>query len=1438
MMKKILFIITLLTVAFSFSQEKEAVNETVGYLKLKENLSIEKKADSFEQRIINADGSTGGVNIKGNITFIANSILSKYKKNGNSAIDPNDPYDGNDSNGSVDMQYIDIDGDDSTFSSSSDELNLPTCSRVVYAGLYWAGVYPYETWDGEETRSEEFNKIKFRLPGALNGYEEVEADATDVTKREVIFNDGFTYICYKDITTDIQELRNEDAVTGVAADPDGHNGTYFAADIRGIRGEDEDNGLGGSAGWTMVVIYENETESSKNISVFDGFAEVYNGNDVPLAYSGFVTVPVGPDPANPAPVRVTLLAATLEGDKSIPGDRFQIENTAGTYISQSTTNINPINNFFNGSISQYDNYVTSRTPDSENTLGIDVDLYELDNSSNGIITNNQTTANVQFVSTGDVYWPFLNALAVEIIEPEVRLIKTIQDAAGNDISGASVTLGSELFYNIRFQNVGTDNATNTEIFDLLPKNVDFISADLILPPELEVNRANILSSYIPPAASNGFRGKLTFEIPDDIVKEGGTFYDIKIKVQVVSDCNDLRDVCSNEILNQAFSKYEGVRGGIIVDNEPSFAGIDDCNFGIVGTSNFLIDIDDCDFERTEVLCGTASLDLIAGSGFDSYQWVDQNGNNAGNTQTITVNTIGTYTVTKTTSLGCITKPEIVNVISFANVTNPLIAPFADQILPVCNGFELAEVYLCGTDSRDITLPFTGLTTVNWFKLDDAANCATTLAGCANLDADPACTWTGIGTELNKTFSEAGQYRLEVDYDGRCPKTYYFNVYKATLAPTIVKEDLLCGAPGKITINGVPSGYEYMLTGPGVTTPAFQTSNVFNVTAAGDYNYIIRLIGAPAASCTYTFPSENIQSTDIGLNLPLEINMQCANGATEIVTQVLDVPGPYTYTLSEGGLTVGSPVTKVDREHIFNVTEGGIYSVTVTTAECSITKFTEVIEPDVITLSAVTTKNISCKDGTSNGIVTLTGSGGTLDGTNTYSFAVVSINGIAEPLPRTYFKDTTYEVALANSGIYVFEIVDSNNCSTEATATVTIEPELQFNYTPTNVSCNGLTDGTIVVETNPSPNVLNYDLEYSIDGWISLNNTGVFTGLSANTYTISIRASKTNYLCTYEITNVMIANPPILEDGSVLETDHSCDISGNTILGTLTFTAPTGGTGAYTYYYKLSTSATYIAVTGTTVSGLAAGTYNTRVNDERNCSIDLNDVIIDPIPGAPTFNSAVIYNCEGEGTITITPYDASYTYTLDSGTPQTGVDANVFENIGIGAHSIRVSYFGDCRIDLPVTVATGNIFSGSIERSSDSECFGSNNGTITIRANNPIGGSFEYSTDAGATWSITSDNPYRVIGLAADTYSVFIREVDGGKTCTIDLGDVPITEPDELTLSASATHSANLWTASSRNNYSSSYQVEYLPYEFSIDGWCLIGKRHRYFQTYQQALLLI
>ena len=168
-------------------------------------------------------------------------------------------------------------------------------------------------------------------------------------------------------------------------------------------------------------------------------------------------------------------------------------------------------------------------------------------------------------------------MAVEIIAPEIQLVKTIDDGAGTDLGGTDVTLGTELWYNVSFQNIGTDNALNTIIYDVLPKNVNLLS-DASGDFEVDLPTGVTVLSYEEPSDANDNQGILTLSVDDDLVREitegGGGLYNIRFKVQIATDCNQLVDICSNVIENTAYATYVGERGGAVIENQPSFSGID------------------------------------------------------------------------------------------------------------------------------------------------------------------------------------------------------------------------------------------------------------------------------------------------------------------------------------------------------------------------------------------------------------------------------------------------------------------------------------------------------------------------------------------------------------------------------------------------------------------------------------------------------------------------------------------------------------------------------------------------------------------------------------------------------------------------------------------------------------------------------------------------
>jgi gliding motility-associated-like protein/uncharacterized repeat protein (TIGR01451 family) len=1072
--------------------------------------------------------------LKGDIVLIGNNILGPD----NNAFNDNSVY-----NHNVDMRYIDIDSDASTFSSSSSDLEIPNpnCYRIIYAGLYWGAVNP---------GSEPITDVKFK--GPIGGYNDISGTIIyDANGTTVDGGDSFSYACFADVTS---------IVTSYGSGVD--LGTYTVANVSSSEGETATfnpyNGTGQSAGWSLFIVYEDPTLPGKSITSFDGFSaiSVPGANptlDIPL--SGFRTIPA------PAPVRANFAFATLEGDSPILGDRLRLNG-----VSLSTVD-RPATNFFNSSVTQLSALpVNNRVPNSTNTLGFDTGIIAIPNPGNSVIANDATTGTIRLETSGDTYFPYFFAFAVEIIEPNIVLTKIVEDDAGNNISGQFVSLGASLNYVIGFQNTGNDNATNFQIRDILPINIIYNHpTDLVLPPGVTV------VSYNPVTR------ELIFSIDNSLVEENDPVYEIRIEARVVEDCNQLADACSNFINNQAYATYNGFFNPTFeITDDPSINSNTGCLLSPQAT-NFLAELD-CTFEQSEILCGD-SLELTAANGYDTYAWSTSPSGTPviGTTQTITVTTTGTYYSFNTAIAPCQSIQQVFNVQLFGgNIPNPVI-PYADEVV-ICpnDGKLLPNIFLCGADdSRLIQTNISDTTSIIWEQLDESSCTAVTDPDCANEDA--ACTWNEIGTGPNFLADTAGQYRLTINYPGGCFNQFYFNVYENLLDPTVVSSDIICTTLGSITVNDVPSGYEYSLDG---TT--FQSSNVFTINTAGTYTIYIRQIGISTNPCVFTIPDVQIRDRDFTVSSTI-LQPLCHGEKGSIQLDANDVDPQYTFTLEESGTLVNTVGPILENTYTFDNLNPGTYTATVETENgCLYAEDIIIIEPPLLTVTAAITAPLTCTDGE----ITIYPVGGTPP----YFYFINS---------TTVFQ-TVPQIVVTTPGVYDITVVDSNNCSATTSITIDEIDAPEFNITSTDITCadSGNTGTLTINVTNPNGN----SIQYSIDGGTTFVNASVFTNLAAGDYDVVLQYTFGSSICETSPQTVTISQNTAISGTAELTTAFGC-----TSDGTITVTGVTGGDAPYDY-----------SIDGVTFqpsnifTGLTQGTYTITIRDNNDCTSITNEITIDPL----------------------------------------------------------------------------------------------------------------------------------------------------------------------------------------------------------------------------------
>lgn len=1334
------------------------------------------------------DGGNSYINIKGDYTFLSNSVMNRVFSDGTGA---NTPYNGNGSNNSLHVEYVDIDSDPTTFSSSSSTLSVPDCSQIYWAGLYWAGNYDVER-DGDnrsryvhtytdDNSHHDVTSIKFMVPGG--SYVDISADNNPdpVGDEDAIIVDGYNtipndpYVCYKNVTSHLQAL----------ADPEGE---YFVANVRGTKGATNH----GAAGWTLVVIYENPTLPGKYISVFDGYEGIttQSGNSTAdITVSGFNTIPVGP-------VNARIGVSALEGETSLSGDTFGIVSNSSSTFTDITNAANPNNNFFNSTITEDGVNVTSRNVNSTNAIGFDSDVFDLNNPGNSILDNGDTSATLRLGTSGDWFASFLVTFGIEIIEPSIVLEKKVEDIGGNDITGLGVNLGQHLDYVLSFVNTGNDDATNYEIRDVLPSNVSLDETTITVP-------AGVTYTY------DSSTREVVFTIPDNLVEEGDPISEIRMRVQVAQNCFDFIDACTDVIQNLAYSTYEGVINSNQISDDPSVSDFDDCGFTTPGATNFLLDdLSACNFTRTVQLCGDNVL-LDAGDNFDAYIWYrDENGNNLidgsdtvlndgdpdGDPSTFLVSETGTFMVDKQVADPCKDFAEIITVELFGTTqSNPITALINDTSntvdgeIVICpnDGSELPQIFLCGlNDTELVQVNIPDADSIEWEQLDETS-CAAATPDCANTNS--GCTWNVVDTGNDFLASDAGQYRMVINYQNGCFSRFYFNIFKNPLDPQYTSRDIICSTDGNITITNMPVDYEFQLIdqSSGTILVPYNSNPSFDITTNGAYTVEMRQQGV-TDGCVFVLDNIGILERDFQVDV-VPRDTDC-NGLGEISISVLNVEPQYYYEISQGGTTVDTFGPSADNNYTFENLNDGVYDVDVSTDDgCVYTEQVTINDVTDLAVTAITTKNIDCTDG----IITVTGSGGFPN--PDYAYAIWSYNGVGLYASVGDIPGGAYQVANdfsftnGEEGDYEFIVVDGNNCSfISNSVSIVVAPSVVYTTSFTDETCFGIADGTFTVNvTNSNGYSLSYTLTYP-DTSTATNASGSFTGLPQGSYSLDITQTQGAVSCDFTETFTIGGPASGVTGDAVLIQDYTClqdgIIEAQNVIG-----------GTAPYEYSIDGVNFFSGAGADRFSNLTNGDYAITIRDANNCTFVTNTITFDPLnpPSDLTF-SATTPNCPAlTSDVTVTVVDGNTPFVFEITAPApiaaTSTSGNTadFDGLALGTYSFRVTDNKGCVYDESFTINPVSQINVVGNLVSNITCFNDTDGEVDFIVSD-FNTDYDYSVTGPANFSGNNQTggTIALTGLDDGTYTIVVT--DNLTNCTATT-DITVNAPAAaLTLSASET----------------------------------------------------
>ena len=387
-------------------------------------------APAVSAQVVRAFSSRFAVNQTGDIRVIGNTVqtCSPSGTNGAACANGRAGVGGTINNNDFTMILVDVDGDGTTFNSSTADLSLSAGSTVLFAGLYWGADASAGTGGAAAPNAALRNQVMFSRPGG---------GASTVTATQVDLS-GTTYQGFADVTALVQAAGS---------------GTYTVANLQAGTGANR------YGGWSLVVAYEDPAEPLRNLSVNDGYAVVSGSTpSVSTTIGGFLTPATGP-------VRSRLGAVVYEGDLGLTGDALRLN---GTALSDAT---NPVSNPFNSTISRLGTRISAKNPDHVNQLGFDADVID----ASGILGNSVNTATMSFSTGGETFFPGVVTLATELFAPVVagNVLKS-----ASDVNGGVLAPGDTLEYSIAVSNTGQDGATNIVLTDTIPASTSYVPGSL------------------------------------------------------------------------------------------------------------------------------------------------------------------------------------------------------------------------------------------------------------------------------------------------------------------------------------------------------------------------------------------------------------------------------------------------------------------------------------------------------------------------------------------------------------------------------------------------------------------------------------------------------------------------------------------------------------------------------------------------------------------------------------------------------------------------------------------------------------------------------------------------------------------------------------------------------------------------------------------------
>lgn len=373
-----------------------------------------------------------------------------------------------------------------TQNSSTAILNIPAGSTILYAELVWGGNYLSRD---QNITSVLGNPVSFTTPVSTYSITPSAVTASNQTFVSGSVTFGF-YTRSADVTSLVQAAGS---------------GSYTTGSVPGLVDPlDASNGAINSAGWTLIVAYQNGSLPARNLTIYVAGNRVsVETGSADVSVSGFLT-PAG------GPVSGRLFLSSTEGDADLTGDQALFGPNFSSLNALSGPN-NAVNNFFgsqiNNAAGNLDTTGTfgTRNQSASSSTNISAGRQGWDITSIDIspyLTNSQISAAIRLTTNGDAYMLNTVGLQININSPNIQATKSVNKSVA--------TIGDILTYTVTVPNTGLLPANNVTFTDILPNGTSFIPGSVTIDNVSQTN-ANPSAGISLGTINNSSSRTVTFQ---------------------------------------------------------------------------------------------------------------------------------------------------------------------------------------------------------------------------------------------------------------------------------------------------------------------------------------------------------------------------------------------------------------------------------------------------------------------------------------------------------------------------------------------------------------------------------------------------------------------------------------------------------------------------------------------------------------------------------------------------------------------------------------------------------------------------------------------------------------------------------------------------------------------------------------------------------------